>query len=194
VLETVPTYRSLLIIYDPLTVDLPALKARIIGLTTSQAPAGRPRRLWRVPVVYGGEYGIDLDATASHHGITAGELVRRHMAGTYSVAMLGFMPGFAYLDGLDPGLATPRRLEPRQLTPAQSVSIGGAQGAISTVEGPSGWHLLGRTPARGFMPGRDPMFLYAPGDEIRFESIGAMEWDGLDARAAKGEPIARRER
>jgi len=105
--------------------------------------------------------------------------------------MIGFMPGFAYLGGLDPALATPRRLEPRQKTPAQSVSIGGAQSAISTVEGPSGWHLIGRTPARGFMPGRDPVFAYAPGDEIRFERIGTQDWAGLDALAASGAVVGR---
>jgi KipI family sensor histidine kinase inhibitor len=192
--ETVPTYRSLLVIFDPLAVDLPALKARILALTAADAPDRKELRRWRVPVVYGGEHGMDLAATAQTHGISPEELVRRHSAGVYTVAMLGFMPGFAYLDGLDASLATPRRPEPRQLTPSQSVAIGGAQGAISTVEGPSGWHMIGRTPARGFMPGRTPVFLYEPGDQIRFESIGHSDWDALDARAAAGEPIAARER
>jgi KipI family sensor histidine kinase inhibitor len=192
--EMVPTYRSLLVIFDPLTVDLPALKARILALAASGAPARKERRRWLVPVAYGGDHGMDLDSTAQAHGISPEELVRRHSAGTYTVAMLGFMPGFAYLDGLDAALATPRRLEPRQLTPSQSVAIGGMQGAISTVEGPSGWHMLGRSPARGFMPGREPVFLYEPGDQIRFESIDHGEWDALDARAAQGEPIAKRER
>lgn len=190
-LETVPTYRSLLIHLDPLRTDFRALSERILALSERPVAAGGKVRRWRVPVVYGGDFGMDLDDLAARHGISAEALVARHAAATYVVAMIGFMPGFAYLSGLDPSLATPRRLEPRMKTPAQSVSIGGAQGAISTVEGPSGWHMIGRTPARGFMPGRDPVFTYAPGDEIRFERIASDEWAGLDALAASGAPVAR---
>lgn len=193
-LETVPTYRSLLVVVDPVEADLPALKARLLALADAAEPLKQNHRRWRVPVVYGGEHGMDLEATARTHGLSPDALVERHLAATYSVAMIGFMPGFAYLSGLDAGLATPRRPEPRQKVPSQSVSIGGAQTAISTVEGPSGWHMIGRTPARGFVPGRDPVFLYAPGDEIRFERIAADEWASLDARAAAGEPIAVLER
>ena len=192
-IETVPTYRSLLVIFDPLVVDLPALKARIRELARAAVPARQATRRWRVPVVYGGEFGADLEGVADRHGLASEELVRKHQAATYTVAMIGFMPGFAYLSGLDVALATPRRPEPRQMVPAQSVSIGGAQCAISTVEGPSGWHMLGRTPVRGFMPGRDPVFLYEPGDEVRFERIGSDEWAPLEARAAAGEPVAVRE-
>ncbi|PZU87783.1 MAG: allophanate hydrolase [Chelatococcus sp.] len=188
--ETVPTYRSLLLHFDPLATDLPALKRQVLTLCDRPPTARASARRWRVPVVYGGEFGIDLDDLAARHGMSAEALVARHAAATYVVAMIGFMPGFAYLSGLDPALATPRRTQPRAKTPAQSISIGGAQAAISTVEGPSGWHLIGRTPARGFMPGRDPVFTYAPGDEIRFERIGAEAWAGLDRRAAAGEPIA----
>lgn len=191
--ETVPTYRSLMVLFDPVDTDLPALKARIVTLAAHATDINRSTRRWRVPIVYGGEYGMDLAATAAAHGLTAEALVAQHQAATYTVAMIGFMPGFAYLSGLNPELATPRRQEPRQKVPAQSVSIGGAQCAISSVEGPSGWHMLGRTPVRGFMPGRDPVFLYEPGDEIRFDRIGDSEWRGLDARAAAGEQIAERE-
>ncbi|MCO5089946.1 5-oxoprolinase subunit PxpB [Bosea sp. (in: a-proteobacteria)] len=190
VLETVPTYRSLLVIFDPLVVDLPGLKTRIRALAASDIAVKRSARRWRVPVVYGGAFGMDLEATAAVHGLSAEELIGRHQGATYTVAMIGFMPGFAYLSGLDPALATPRRPEPRQLVPAQSVSIGGAQCAISSVEGPSGWHMLGRTPVRGFMPQREPVFLYEPGDAIRFERIAADEWPALDQRAAAGEPVA----
>lgn len=191
--ETVPTYRSLLVHLDPLGVDLPALEARIFSLCEQPVAAQGMARRWRVPIVYGGEFGMDLDDLAARHGISAEALVTRHAAAIYVVAMIGFMPGFAYLSGLDPALATPRRPEPRALVPAQSVSIGGGQSAISSVAGPSGWHMVGRTPARGFMPGREPVFTYAPGDEISFERIGAGEWAGLDALAAEGAPVARLE-
>jgi KipI family sensor histidine kinase inhibitor len=194
VLETVPTYRSLLVVFDPLAVDLPGLKARIRELAAADTGVRKSSRRWRVPVVYGGAFGMDLEETASLHGLSPEKLIRKHQAATYTVAMIGFMPGFAYLSGLEETLATPRRLEPRQLVPAQSVSIGGAQCAISTVEGPSGWHMIGRTPVRGFMPQRAPVFLYEPGDEIRFERVGPDEWPALDARAAAGEPVALREK
>lgn len=191
--ETVPTYRSLLLHFDPLATDLPALRRHVLTLCEKPAELRGQIRRWRVPVVYGGEFGMDLDDLAARHGMTTEALVARHAAATYVVAMIGFMPGFAYLSGLDPALATPRRTQPRARTPAQSVSIGGAQAAISTVEGPSGWHMIGRTPARGFMPGRDPVFTYAPGDEIRFERISPDAWPELDRRAAAGEPVAIRE-
>jgi len=185
--ETVPTYRSLLVHFDPLATDLPSFERRLEELAAAPAGAKRAGRRWRVPVVYGGEFGMDLDALAATHGLTPEALVARHSGTVFTVAMIGFMPGFAYLSGLDPALATPRRLQPRQKVPSQSVSIGGAQSAISTVEGPSGWHMIGRTPVRGFMPGREPVFLYRPGDEIRFEPAGPLDWPGLDARAAAGE-------
>lgn len=190
VLETVPTYRSLLVVIDPLAAKLDVLKARLLALAESAIDRFGTGRRWRVPVVYGGEHGMDLEATAAAHALTPDQLIARHLSPAYRIAMIGFMPGFAYLSGLDSELATPRRLQPRQKVPSQSVSIGGAQTAISTVEGPSGWHMIGRTPARGFMPDRDPVFLYAPGDEVRFERIAPEEWRGLDARAAAGDPIA----
>ncbi len=191
IIETVPTYRSLLIQLDPLATDFAALEAHILTLSARPlAQRPQPRR-WHVPVVFGGEFGMDLDDLATRHATSVEALVARFCATTYHVAMIGFMPGFAYLGGLEPALTTPRRLQPRMRVPAQSISIGGAQAAIMTVEGPSGWHMMGRTPMRAFLPGRDPVFLYEPGDEIRFEPLAEEAWAGLDARAAAGEPVAR---
>lgn len=193
IIQTVPTYRSLLIQLDPLHTDFAALEAHI-RLLCARPSRQRPRpRRWHVPVVFGGASGMDLDDLAARHALTVDTLVARFCAATYHVAMIGFMPGFAYLGGLDPALTTPRRLQPRMRVPAQSISIGGGQAAIMTVEGPSGWHMMGRTPMRAFLPGRDPVFLYEPGDEIRFEPIAEDTWAGLDARAAAGEPVARLE-
>lgn len=193
IIETVPTYRSLLIQLDPLRTDFAGLEERIRALC-SRSVAQRPTpRRWHVPVVFGGAFGMDLDDLAERHAMTVEGLVARFCAATYHVAMIGFMPGFAYLGGLEPALTTPRRLQPRMRVPAQSVSIGGGQAAIMTVEGPSGWHMMGRTPMRAFLPGRDPVFLYEPGDEIRFEPIAEEAWTGLDARAAAGETVARLE-
>lgn len=188
--ETVPTYRSLLVHYDPLIVSFADLGARLLSLAQTAKPEVTARRRWRVPVVYGGEFGIDLEAVAARHGISPEEIVRRHTAGHYYVAMLGFMPGFAYLAGLDPQLATPRRDDPRTMTPAGTISIGGVQAGIQCLAGPSGWHLLGRTPVRTYHPQRDPVFLVGPGDAVTFYAIDAREWDALDRAAESGEPVA----
>jgi KipI family sensor histidine kinase inhibitor len=188
--ETVPTYRSLLIHYDPLTVDFGSLHQRLQALAARPLVPVATTRRWRVPVVYGGNYGIDLDEVARAHGISADDVVARHMAGDYFVAMVGFTPGFAYLSGLDPTLATSRRSEPRPSTPPGSIHIGGAQAAIQCLAGPSGWHLLGRTPVRTFHPRRDPVFLIAPGDAVTFYPVPAAAFAALDRAAEAGEPVA----
>jgi KipI family sensor histidine kinase inhibitor len=190
VIETVPTYRSLLVYYDPVSTDFAEMSGRLRSLMddlTGEAVAGRT---WRIPVVYGGEFGIDLEDTAARHGISPDELVRRHAAPTYRVYMIGFLPGFAYLGGLDPSIATPRRTNPRLKTPAGTISIGGVQALVASIEAPSGWHLLGRTPVRNFMPGRSPAVILEPGDEVRFEPIEAALFGDLDRAAAAGELIA----
>ncbi|MDF1585185.1 5-oxoprolinase subunit PxpB [Marinimicrococcus flavescens] len=193
VTELVPTYRSLLVHFDPDAVDGLELLGRLRGLDLEhpgEAPAGRA---WTVPVCYGGEHGVDLEEVAERHGLTVEEAVRLHAGGTYRVYMIGFAPGFAYLGGLDQRLHTPRRVNPRLKTPAGSVSVGGIQAAISSVEAPSGWHLLGQTPVRAFDPGREPPFLFAAGDTVRFRPIDAAEFAALAARAADGDPLIRPE-
>lgn len=192
VVECVPTYRALMVHVDPLTVDHDALGALIRDLAKVADDDVAAVRRWRVPVAYGGDHGIDLTAISAHAGLSPAAFVEAHAAPVYRVMMIGFLPGFAYLGGLPPALACPRRDTPRPRIPAASISIGGAQTAIGSVEGPSGWHLIGRTPARSFMPARDPVFLFGPGDEIVFAPVSASEWDSLAARAAAGDPVAER--
>lgn len=188
--ETVPTYRSLLVHYDPTAIEYEALRADILGAARRARPIDAAGRSWTIPVAYGGEHGIDLDATAAAHGLTPDELVRRHLAPTYRVYMIGFLPGFAYLGGLDPSIATPRRTTPRLRTPPGTISIGGVQALVASIEAPSGWHLLGRTPVRNFMPGRDPVFLLRPGDRVRFRAIDPAFFAELDRAAASGAFVA----
>lgn len=190
VVETVPTYRSLTVTFDPLATDVEALGAFLLATAARTGTAAAKPRRWLVPVVYGGAFGVDLDDLAARHKLTPAEVVARHAAPVYRVFVIGFMPGFSYLGGLDAGLETPRRPQPRPKVPAQSIMIGGAQTAISSVECPSGWHLIGRTPVRPFMEGREPVFLTQPGDEIVFRPVAASEWEALDRRAAAGEPVA----
>jgi KipI family sensor histidine kinase inhibitor len=188
--ESVPTYRSLLVHYDPVRIGFAELSKCILSLAgVETAETGKIRR-WRVPVVYGGEYGIDLDEVARTHDISTGELISRHSGGDYLVAMIGFTPGFAYLSGLDTSIATPRRPSPRAQTPAGTISIGGVQACVQCLAAPSGWHLLGRTPVRTFHPRRDPVFLMEPGDAVTFEAIKASEFERLDRAAERGEPVA----
>ena len=115
----------------------------------------RPRR-WRIPVAYGGEHGIDLEDVAKTLNTTPDDIVARHVAGDYRVAMIGFTPGWSYLSGLDASLHMPRRQNPRLLTPAGTISIGGVQAGVQCLAGPSGWHLLGRTAVRTYQLHRDP--------------------------------------
>lgn len=190
VIETVPTYRALTLHLDPLAADLAAIGRAVARLAARPPPAFPAGRLWLVPVVYGGAFGEDLAALAAARGLSEAEVVALHSAPVYTVAMIGFVPGFAYLAGLDPRLASPRRPAPKPVVPASSLSIGGAQTAIGSVPAPSGWHLIGRTPVRPFMTGRDPPFLFAPGDRIRLAPLPAAAWEGLDARAGAGAPVA----
>ncbi len=190
VIESLPTYRSVFVQVDPLVIDMPAFEARVRELLDGLKMGEVPAKRWRIPVIYGGEFGIDLEDVAAAHNITANEVIRRHSERVYRVAMLGFLPGFCYLSGADQSIALPRRIDPRLKTPAGTVSIGGVQALFASVEAPSGWHLLGRTPVRNFMPDRDPVFLVGAGEEVVFQPVDASRWSALDARAAAGEPVA----
>ena len=122
----------------------------------------------RIGVRYGGDDGPDLEAVAAHAGLSAGETIERHAAGEYVVAFVGFSPGFPYLLGLDPALATPRLESPRVRVPPGSVGIGGPWTGVYPGATPGGWHLIGRTDVELFDPLRDPPALLAPGDRVRF--------------------------
>ncbi len=178
----VPAYRSLSVHFDPLTISHAQVREVIASCLDTLAVASNatPRR-WDVPVCYGGAHGEDLHALAQHHQLDAAQVIERHRAPVYRVFMVGFMPGFAYLGGLDPVLHTPRRAMPRAHTPAGSVNIGGQQTAIASVPGPSGWHLIGRTPWRSFDLRHAQPFLFEAGDEIVFTPISEDEFARIDA-------------
>ncbi|MTH66207.1 5-oxoprolinase subunit PxpB [Paracoccus shanxieyensis] len=189
ILEHVPTYRSLLVRYDPLTIRGHQVEQRIRALLAGLT-AGQDRgRHWRVPVHYGGEAGMDLAELAAEKGMTPQALIDLHSGVRFRVFMIGFAPGFAYLGGLPKVLHTPRLKVPRQRIPAGAVGIGGQQGSISSVAGPSGWRFLGGTPVRLFDPARDPAFLLTAGDTVQFAPIGADEYADMAARAAKGQTV-----
>jgi len=125
----------------------------------------------RIPVCYGGEFGPDLDDVAAAHETSPDAIVAMHAAGTYTVAMIGFLPGFPYLDGLAAELHTPRRASPRTAVPAGSVGIGGGSTGIYPFTSPGGWHVIGRTPRALFAPTREQPALLQPGDRVQFIPI-----------------------
>jgi KipI family sensor histidine kinase inhibitor len=190
--ETVPTYRSLLVHYDPCQIDFAALGEKLLALAKRPAPPNGRSRHWRVPVAYGGENGIDLEEIAKKLSATPNDVVARHVAGHYRVAMIGFSPGWSYLSGLDKSLHMPRRQNPRLVTPAGTISIGGMQTGIQCVAAPSGWHLLGRTPVRTYQLHRVPIFLLEPGDRVTFYAIDAKTFGEMEKAAESGEIVAER--
>ncbi len=190
VTETVPTYRSLLVHYDPVLVDFSVLSEKLVALAQSAEPAATTTRRWRIPVAYGGEHGIDLEDVAKTLKSTPDDIVARHIAGDYRVAMIGFTPGWSYLSGLDRSLHMPRRQNPRLLTPAGTISIGGVQAGVQCLAGPSGWHLLGRTAVRTYQLHRDPIFLLEPGDRVTFSAVDAKTFAEQDHAAENGEIVA----
>lgn len=188
--DVVPTFNTIAVHYDPTGVEAgespyETLAARIKQrLDAGLEDEAVPGRLVEIPVCYGGDKGEDLEALAGHHGLSPEDVVRLHSAPEYHVHMLGFVPGFAYLGGLDPRLATPRRASPRPRVPAGSVAIGGDSTGIFPLETPGGWHLLGRTPLRLFVPEATPPCLLNAGDRVRFVPIDAGQFEALVVQAA----------
>ncbi|AND67769.1 hypothetical protein ATSB10_03150 [Dyella thiooxydans] len=188
--ECVPAYASLLLRFDAgswqgcdgLAPHLAVRDAAMAALASPQAASPDPREV-TVPVCYGGDAGPDLAEVARLTGLGADEVVARHAAGHYRVAMLGFAPGFPYLLGLDPLLAVPRRADPRTRVPAGSVAIGGAQTGIYPDALPGGWQLIGRTPLRLFDPAAAEPAALRPGDRVRFAPIDAARFDALRAES-----------
>ncbi|MCA1961714.1 MAG: 5-oxoprolinase subunit PxpB [Desulfomonile sp.] len=175
--EVIPTYRSLMIVYDPLEVDLD----RLMGLLTDleqrlDETKMPPPRLVEIPVCYGGEFGPDIEFIANTHGLTVDDVIRIHSGTEYQIYMMGFSPGFAYLGGLPKALHTPRLETPRAMVPAGSVGIANEQTGMYPLESPAGWRIIGRTPLKLFDPARSNPFLYDAGDMIRFVTISAEEF------------------
>ncbi|HEY8064549.1 MAG TPA: allophanate hydrolase subunit 1 [Methylosinus sp.] len=190
--ETVPTYRSLMIHYDPLTLARATLVAHVEALETSVAE-NRSAVRWIIPCCYDPPHGEDIAAAAEALSLSPERVVALHSGADYRAYMYGFAPGWCYLGGLPAALALPRRAAPRGPTPRGAVLIGGGLSLIGADPMPTGWHVLGRTPERLFAPGRDPSFFVEVGDALRFEPIDAATFRALEERSARGERIARRE-
>ena len=185
--EVVPTYRSATVHYLPHLLEYAALVQLLRPLTETQGGAGPFGAPVEIPVLYGGPWGPDLEEVAAHCGMTPEQVIAAHSAPCYRIYMLGFTPGFPYLGGMDPRLATPRRKEPRIRIPAGSVGIAGSQTGVYPIESPGGWQLIGRTPLRLFDLGSDPPILLQAGRSIRFVPIDETTYHRLERPANKSQ-------
>jgi len=187
VVETVPTYRALLVYYDPSIVGYEALCAQLASLaeqaTTTAMP---PAREVELPCCYEGELGPDLEAAARRLDLPVEELVRLHAGAEYLVYFIGFTPGLPYMTGAPERLTIARLDTPRVKVPAGSVAIGGIQCCVYSVESPGGFWLLGRTPVRLYDPDAAEPILLKPGDRVRFRRLARREFDDIAARVAAG--------
>ncbi len=180
IVETVPTFRSLLVYYDPRVLGWVELLARLRSLVAEvRRDSLPPSRRVEIPCCYAGELGLDLAAAAARLGLAPDELARLHAADEYEVYFIGFTPGLPYMVGRSERLTIPRLDTPRTKAPAGSVAIGGRQCCIYPVESPGGFWILGRTPLRLYDPtGADPILLRA-GDRVRFRAIERGEFDRI---------------
>jgi inhibitor of KinA len=169
VTEWIPAYTSLLVLYDPLQLQWTAVEKWVKGCLDSPSRfENQTANRVEILVHYGGEDGPDLPFVAAYHDLTQEQVIEKHAEPIYQVGMMGFMPGFAYLLGLNPVLATPRLDTPRTHIPAGSVGIAGQQTGVYPLVSPGGWRLIGRTDQVLFDPQREPYFRLSPGDEVRF--------------------------
>lgn len=188
VLDVIPAFCSLLVNYDPRVVSYNEIKTRMTNLLKIETTAGAERkRVFEIPVCYGGKYGPDMAFIAEHAGMTEAEVIRLHSSRDYLIYMLGFLPGFCYLGGLDERLHTPRLASPRLKIEAGSVGIGGSQTGIYPMDSPGGWQLMGMTPVKTYDPERKIPILVEAGDYIRFVPVDEEEYMRIKELAERGE-------
>ncbi len=185
--ECVPTYRSLLITYDPMKVSYEKLVSRVKSLEkkSKASISQRTTRTAVIPVAYGGEFGPDIRQVAQSHNLRDDDVIRIHSTREYLVYMIGFIAGFPYLGELDNEIATPRLETPRLRVPEGSVGIAERQTGIYPREAPGGWQIIGRTPLKLFDPLRQPPALLQPGDTVRFRPISIEEFQQIRESVSK---------
>lgn len=185
--ECLPTYRSLAVYYDPLVTSedkITEIARKALKEASAREESGHT--VISVPVCYGGEYGPDIENVASHAGISVEEVVARHTGKVCHCYMIGFLPGFAYLGGMDESIAVPRLLNPRSVIPGGSVGIAGKQTGIYPLDSPGGWQLIGRTPLRLFTPEAEHVTLIRAGYGVKFVSVPQEEYKEISAGVADG--------
>ena len=185
-LEVIPTYRSIILIYDPGVTSPHHLEAVLLSLEERLTEIDIPLpKTVQIPVCYGGELGPDIGFVARHNNLTAADVIRIHSAPHYQIYMVGFTPGFPYLGGLPEALHTPRLDSHRTRRHERSGGIANAQTGVYSIDSPGGWRLIGRTPLRLFDPKRANPFLFKAGDLLKFEPISMDEYHDIDKAGAK---------
>lgn len=183
VTEVIPTYRSILITYDPFKTDSQRLKIEVLDRENKvdklEIP---PPATFEIQVAYGDEFGPDLEFVAQHNKLTPEEVIQIHTSGTYLIYMIGFTPGFPFLGGLSQRIFTPRLENPRQLVPAGSVGIANNQTGIYPIDSPGGWQLIGKTPMKLYDPVGSPPILLKAGNYLKFKRISRNEFRGIERR------------
>ena len=187
IVDIIPAFASLLINYNPLIISYEELAGRLADILkmdvgTEQAE----KRVFEIPVLYGGAGGPDLSAIAEHAGLSVEEVIKIHTGTEYLIYMLGFLPGFCYLGGLDERIHTPRLANPRLAIPRGSVGIGGNSTGIYPMESPGGWQLMGLTPVRTYDPDREIPILVNAGEYIHFYPITEEEFAEISAAVEAG--------
>ena len=183
--ECIPTYRSLLISFDPLQLTGEALIELCKELLDSeQTSCSQVPTVVEIPTLYGGEGGPDLLDVSREVGLSTQDVIEIHSSVSYQVYMMGFMPGYAYLGGLDERLVVPRLKVPRTRVPGGTVAIADRQSGIYPVTSPGGWRLIGHTPIRLYRPDRDPPVLLRAGEFVRFRPVGREEYDDICSQIA----------
>lgn len=169
--DIVPAYLGVAVFYDPLHAQYNEMAAKVLSIceqVSASAPTARNIPEHEIRVTYD---GADISEASASLGLSVDEVIARHSGRRYTVDLLGFVPGFAYLSELDQSLQLPRRSQPRPRVPAGSVAIAGAQTAVYPLDTPGGWHIIGRTDAVMFDPSRDPPALLRAGDVVRFTPV-----------------------
>lgn len=188
VVDVIPSFCALLINYDPRVIGYEEIKSRIKDLLRIEIKAGEERKkVFEIPVCYGGEFGPDIATIAEHAGLSEQEVIELHSSRDYLIYMLGFLPGFCYLGGLDERIFTPRLASPRLKIDAGSVGIGGSQTGIYPLDSPGGWQLMGKTPVKTYDPDREVPILFEAGNYIRFVPVSEEEFYRIKELVDKNE-------
>ncbi|OUO77105.1 allophanate hydrolase [Blautia sp. An249] len=187
VLETVPTFRSLLIYYEPGEIKFGQLQEKISAFgELTAAGSQKKKRILKIPCCYGARFGQDLGFMEKHTGLTRDEIIAIHSSVDYKIYMLGFLPGFVYLGGLDKRLEMPRMTTPRVKIQPGAVGIGGSQTGVYPLASPGGWRLMGGTPVDFYDPDRENPILCQAGEYIRFVPISIDDYYDIRREVVKG--------